>query len=108
MMSPKRSKKGTMKPRRRPVRTCIGCRETGPKNGLIRIVRSPAGVQVDPTGKQAGRGAYMHAQRACWERALQSQQVARALRMEIGLQDRQRLESHFATLPEDDFQKVIL
>ena len=88
------------------MRTCIGCRETGPKSGLIRIVRSPRGVQVDPSGKQAGRGAYMHAQSVCWERALLGQQVARALRMEIHSQDRQRLRAHAATLLEDDLQKV--
>ena len=107
-MGSRRSKKDYMKPRRMPVRTCIGCRETGPKNGLVRIVRGSAGVQVDHTGKQDGRGAYMHAQRGCWERALKSHQVALALRMEIGLQDRRRLESYFSTLPGHDSQKVIL
>lgn len=106
MMSQTRSGKSGFKPRRIVVRTCIGCHETGPKRRLIRIVRSPAGVRVDSTGKQAGRGAYMHARRACWEHALQGQQVARALRMEIGLQDWQRLHAHAATLPDDESQKV--
>lgn len=108
-MGSRRSNKDSMKPRRMPVRTCIGCRETGPKNGLIRIVHgSSAGVHVDHTGKQDGRGAYMHAQRGCWERALKSNQVALALRMEIGLQDRRRLEYYFSTLPDHDSQKVII
>ena len=101
-----KSGKSTGQGRREHLRTCIGCRETNPKRGLIRIVHSPNGVLVDPTGKQAGRGAYMHAQRACWERAMQGQQIARALRVEIGPQDWQRLWTHAATLSDDDFHKV--
>ena len=45
------------------------------------IPTPPTAVVVDPTGKQAGRGAYMHSQRVCWERAMQGQKIARALRM---------------------------
>ena len=88
------------------MRSCIGCCETYPKRGLIRVVDSPIGVQVDPTGKQAGRGAYIHAQRACWDLALRGHQLARALRMEIGPQDRQRLRAHASTLPDYEIQKV--
>ncbi len=106
-MSKNNSVKGQVRQRRVSLRTCIGCRETDSKRGLIRIVRSPTGVQVDLTGKQAGRGAYMHAQRACWESALQGQEVARALRMEIGPQDRQRLQAHAATLPDAECDKVV-
>ena len=106
-VSKNNSVKGQARRRRVPLRTCIGCRETASKRGLIRIVHSPTGVQVDPTGKQAGRGAYMHAQRACWESALQGQQVAQALRMEIGPQDRQRLQAHAATLPDAECDKVV-
>lgn len=62
------------KPKRRskhiPRRTCVGCREVLPKRSLIRIVKGPEGVQVDPTGKAHGRGAYLHNKRSCWERGL--------------------------------------
>ena len=43
-----------------PMRMCIGCREMKPKKDLLRIVRSPDGeISADPTGKKAGRGAYI-------------------------------------------------
>ena len=105
-MSKNNSVKGQVRQRRVSLRTCIGCRETDWKHGLIRIVRRPTGVQVDPTGKQGGRGAYIHAQRACWESALQGQQVARALRMEIGPQDQQRLQAHAAAIPDAELDEV--
>lgn len=96
----------SIRPGRVAIRTCIGCRATGPKNGLIRIVRSPRGVYVDLSGKQRGRGAYMHAQRSCWERALQGNQVEQALRMEIGPHDQQRLQVHADSIPDDEVYKV--
>lgn len=65
-----------------PQRTCVGCREVLAKRTLIRIVRTPDGVRVDPTGKSAGRGAYLHDRRACWEAGLQGS-LARALKVEI-------------------------
>jgi hypothetical protein len=51
-----------------PQRTCIGCRSVLAKRTLIRLVRTPEGVMVDPSGKMNGRGAYLHNQRSCWER----------------------------------------
>ena len=64
------SKKPVQRVKHVPQRTCVGCREILPKRTLIRLVRTPEGVQVDPTGKSAGRGAYLHDRRECWERAL--------------------------------------
>jgi len=71
-----------------------------PKRQLIRIVRSPEGVQVDLTGKLAGRGAYVHDQRSCWERGLKGA-LARALKTEIAIEDRKRLQAYLETLPEE-------
>jgi predicted RNA-binding protein YlxR (DUF448 family) len=41
-----------------------------PKRKMVRIVRTADRVQVDPTSKLAGRGAYLHDRRECWERGL--------------------------------------
>ena len=50
------------------------------------MVRGPEGVAIDPTGKAPGRGAYIHEQRTCWDRALKSS-LSKALR--IGLTDKE-------------------
>jgi predicted RNA-binding protein YlxR (DUF448 family) len=71
-----------------------------PKRQLIRIVRSPDGVQVDPTGKLAGRGAYLHDRRSCWERGLKGA-LARALKTELVAEERKRLQAYLETLPEE-------
>jgi uncharacterized protein len=86
-----------------PQRTCIGCREVEAKRALIRIVRTPAGrVVADPTGKQAGRGAYLHKERECWEQVLSARgRIEHALNMKTPLaaEDRAELEQLVATFP---------
>lgn len=71
------------------------------KRELIRLVRTPQGVLIDPTGKMAGRGAYLHRQRSCWERGLKGA-LAHALRTELSAEDRARLEAYLQTLPAED------
>ncbi len=68
---------------------------------MVRIVRRPEGIQVDPTGKLAGRGAYLHDQRSCWERGLKGA-LAHALKAEFTEEDRQRLTDYMKTLPEEE------
>ncbi|MCP4142657.1 MAG: YlxR family protein [Chloroflexi bacterium] len=85
------SKKVTKRKRHVPQRTCVGCRETLPKRTLTRIVRSPDGVQIDLTGKVSGRGAYLHNQRACWEKGLKGS-LASALRTRLNKEERDALE----------------
>ena len=83
-----------------PQRTCVGCREVLSKRSLIRIVRSPQGVRIDPTGKMAGRGAYLHDRRSCWERGLKGS-IAQALKTELSADDRESLSAFMAALPEE-------
>jgi hypothetical protein len=71
------------------------------KRTLIRVVRSPEGVRVDPTGKAAGRGAYLHDQRICWERGLKGV-LASALKTELTQQDREMLAAFAAGIPDTE------
>lgn len=92
--------KKSRRPKHVPRRTCVGCREVLPKRSLVRIVRTPGGVWIDPTGKMAGRGAYLHDQRNCWERGLKGA-LAHALRTELSTEDRERLIEFMEKLPEE-------
>lgn len=83
-----------------PQRTCVGCREVLPKRTMIRIVRTAEGVQIDLTGKLAGRGAYLHDRRECWERGLKSA-LSNALKTTVKSEDRAKLQDFMDTLPQD-------
>ena len=83
-----------------PQRTCVACREVLPKRSMIRLVRVSAGVEIDTTGKLAGRGAYLHDRRSCWERGLKGA-LANALKVELTAADSERLLAFMSSLPED-------
>lgn len=83
-----------------PQRTCAGCRKVLAKRSLVRLVRTPEGVRIDPTGKQAGRGTYLHNQRSCWEAGLKGA-IARTLKVELTVQDQEILKAYLANLPQE-------
>ncbi len=72
-----------------------------PKRALIRLVRLSEGVKVDPTGKLAGRGAYLHNVRSCWEKGLKGS-LANALKLDLPTDDLEYLRQFMLTLPEDN------
>ncbi len=77
-----------MKPMKKAAsRTCCGCREIFPKKELIRIVRKPdEAVSVDVTGKLNGRGAYICADIACFDKARRTGSIGRSLKIQIPAQ----------------------
>ena len=93
------SRKPVQRVKHVPQRTCVGCREVLPKRRMIRIVRTAEGVRVDPTSKMAGRGAYLHDRRECWERGLKGA-LANALKTTLSVDERVNLEEFMSTLSE--------
>ena len=78
-----------------PQRTCIACRTASAKREFVRVVRTPEGaVEADPSGKRAGRGAYLCARLSCWQEALKKDRLARALRTTIRAGDRDALRRY--------------
>ena len=73
-----------MKPRKVPMRMCVGCREMKEKRDLIRIVRTPEGEAVmDATGKRSGRGAYVCRRADCLKKAIRQKQLERQLEITL-------------------------
>jgi hypothetical protein len=63
------------------------------KRSLIRIVRTQEGIKIDPTGKLTGRGAYLHAEKTCWDKGIKGA-LASALRIELSTNDLERLKEY--------------
>lgn len=90
--------------RRRHVaqRTCVSCRRVGDKRTLVRVVRTKDGsVQIDPSGKLSGRGAYLCRTQTCWNKALKSSSLNRALKTILQAEDLANLKDFAADLPEE-------
>ncbi len=80
-----------------PHRTCVVCRTVDAKRTLTRLVRTPdAGVQIDPTGKLSGRGAYLCDDPACWRRAARDDALGRALRTRLTDEERAMIAAYAA------------
>lgn len=96
------SNKKSPKTKHIPQRTCVGCREVLAKRALTRVVRLPDGeVILDQTGKRAGRGAYVHNQRSCWQKALKGA-LANALKTSLSAENLQTLQVFVNALPEEE------
>lgn len=63
-------------------------------------MRTPEGsVEVDVTGKKAGRGTYLCGVQGCWEMGLSKNRLEHALRTRIKGESRQGLLEFGKTLP---------
>lgn len=85
--------------RRVPQRTCVTCRSTTGKRELVRLVRTPEGrIELDPTGKKPGRGAYLCRRPECWQEALRKDRLSYALRTKLTQADKDELQAQSDTL----------
>ncbi len=73
------------------VRTCVGCRMRAPRSALLRVVASESSLVADERGALPGRGAWVHDEASCLEKALQRRAFVRALRVS-GPLDTQTIE----------------
>ena len=88
-----------------PQRTCVGCHKVLAKRSLIRIVRTSEGIKIDPSGKLAGRGAYLHDKKSCWEKGIKGA-LAHNLKAELSDKDIEYLLSFIANMPEGSDEEV--
>jgi len=63
---------------------CTGCGEMKPKRELIRVVHQKDGtILLDPTGKQAGRGAYVCLNPECLKKARKARRLEKSFACRI-------------------------
>ena len=91
-----------VKPRKIPMRMCVGCREMKPKMQLLRVVKPQEGeAHIDRTGKSPGRGAYVCDAVECLRKARKTHALERALECAIGEDVFAALEAQIAPAPAD-------
>jgi uncharacterized protein len=78
--------------KRPPQRTCVACHRTGAKKGLVRLVRTTDGsLDIDGTGKKAGRGAYLCLNKECWETGISGGKLEYSLKITLSPETRRLL-----------------
>ncbi len=70
----------------------MACRKVRAKRELVRLVRiANRSVEVDTSGKKAGRGVYLCPARECWEAGLKSSRLEHTLRTTLTQDNREQL-----------------
>jgi len=70
----------------------VACRKIKAKRELVRLVRTPEGnIEIDITGRKAGRGAYLCPAVECWETALKGNRLEHTLRSNLTQEEREQL-----------------
>ncbi|MFC2063052.1 RNase P modulator RnpM [Chloroflexota bacterium] len=83
-----------------PQRTCVACRQETTKGELVRLVRTTDGsVEVDTSGRKAGRGAYLCRVRECWQLGVNGKRLEHALRITLAQDNREQLIAYGENLP---------
>ena len=85
------------KPKKIPMRMCMGCGEMKPKRSLLRVVHQKDGaVLLDPSGKLSGRGGYICADAECLKRARKSRRFEKSFSCRISDEVYDALEAALA------------
>lgn len=85
-----------MSNRKVPMRRCVGCMESKPKNQLIRIACYENEITVDPTGKAKGRGVYLCLNPMCMELSKKKRAFQRNFGIEISPEELERIYQELA------------
>ena len=68
-----------------PMRMCIACREMKPKAEMTRVVKTADDeIYLDPTGKAAGRGAYVCSNADCLKQLSGKKLLHKAFSANVG------------------------
>jgi hypothetical protein len=92
-----------MKPKKIPMRMCLGCNEMKLKKELIRVVKSPEGdISLDFKGKAAGRGAYICRSTECLEKARKARRFEKSFSCRIEESVYEVMMDELGKEPQDD------
>ena len=85
------------KPRKLPLRMCVGCGEMKNKNEMVRIVKNKEGeIFADLTSRAAGRGAYICRNKDCVAKAAKAKRLDKAFSCRISDDIYKALEEEIA------------
>lgn len=84
-----------------PLRKCIGCNEMIAKNDMLRVIKTKDNIiKLDPTGRENGRGAYLHFNAECLDKAIKSKGLERSFKMSIGKEIYEKLNEELMVIEQ--------
>ena len=84
-----------------PMRRCIGCMTSFPKNEVVRIVSLDGKPYIDISGKQNGRGAYLCHSIDCFDLAIKKKRLTYTLGISMSADGIAVFKEEFANIIND-------
>ena len=81
-----------------PMRRCVGCMTSFPKNEVVRIVADEGKPVIDLTGKKNGRGAYLCRSLDCLETAKKKKRLSYALGIQLTTEEMSEFAGEYAKM----------
>lgn len=85
----------------KPERMCVVCRESRPKDELVRLVRTDEDLLIDRTGRMHGRGLYIDRRTACVEALFKGRRFEKQLKLNLPEGRKQELRLELTGLAEE-------
>ena len=79
-----------------PMRRCIGCMTSFPKNDVLRIVSLDEKPFIDLLGRQNGRGAYLCKSIDCFDLAVKKKRLTYTLGVSMSAEEIEMFREEFA------------
>ena len=90
-----------------PQRTCIGCRQVFGKDEVVRIVAGPTGAVIDYRDKLPGRAAYVCPRLDCIRKALNRENLSRALHGRTAAPDAEAFAGQLAAIITEKIRSLL-
>lgn len=81
-----------------PTRSCVGCNRRDAQSALARLALAEGRPVWDRARTVGGRGAYVHATRACLDALVARKPFVRSLRTSLAVAERRRLVDEMALM----------
>ena len=85
----------------KPERMCVVCRESRPKDELIRLVRVEGDLLIDRSGRMHGRGLYIDLRTACVDALFKGKRFEKQLKLNLAAERKNELQIELTRLAEE-------
>ena len=90
-----------MREKKVPMRRCVGCMTSFPKNEIVRLVAAEGKPVIDLTSRQNGRGAYLCRSLECFDAAMKKKRLSYAIGISMTAEETAAFREEYAKIITD-------
>ena len=87
-----------MKNKKIPMRRCVGCMTSFPKDELERFANDDGEFSLDETGRKNGRGFYLCKSLECFDKAVKRKRIGGTIKYEFTVDSTKKLREEYENM----------